>query len=368
MNIVPTWQASSKEAAVQKVAVKGISKAYSGVVALESTDLSISAGEFVTLLGPSGSGKTTLLNIISGMVPATEGSIVINGRDVTRVAPERRNIGMVFQNYALMPHMTIFQNIAFPLKIRRWARADIKRRVGEVLQLVQLPDVANRKPNELSGGQQQRISIARCLAYRPEIILMDEPLGALDKALRDRMQYEIKKINVETGITIIYVTHDQDEAMNMSDRIVIMNKGRIEQVGSPREIYDLPVSEFAASFIGKISFLEVAAAREGSTSVLRLGNGVPIKFGGVRRGDGRPTKLALRTEMLKVSRHEVSPDEHSNVLPATVEDCVTSAGVTQFRLGLETGEQVISTELGSVKIPAGSKVWVKWESSLGILF
>lgn len=239
------------------VQISGLRKDYGNFVALKDTDLTVPVGEFLTLLGPSGSGKTTLLNLIAGMTSPSRGKIVINGRDVTDLPPEKRDIGMVFQNYTLMPHMTVFENIAFPLQIRKVPRAEIKKRVTEVLELVRLPHVAGRKPKELSGGQQQRISIARCIVYKPDLILMDEPLGALDKKLREQMQLEIRRIHSELGITMLYVTHDQEEAFGVADRVVILRGGRIVADGTPRELWSRPPDAFVASFLG---FRNVAEA------------------------------------------------------------------------------------------------------------
>lgn len=227
-----------------------LGKDYGQVTALAEVDLEIADGEFITLLGPSGSGKTTLLNLLAGMMSPTSGRILIDSRDVTGVPPAQRNLGMVFQNYALMPHMTIFENIAFPLRVRRLKASEIRARVEKVLALVQLPEVAGRKPAALSGGQQQRIALARALVYEPRIILMDEPLGALDKRLREQMQLELIRIHREVGVTIVFVTHDQEEALTMSDRIVLLNRGRIVQVGTPSELYFKPNSVFSAEFLG----------------------------------------------------------------------------------------------------------------------
>src|SRR5215212_8528054 len=216
-----------------KLAITGLTKRYGSFTALAPTDLEVTEGEFLTLLGPSGSGKTTLLSLIAGLSVPAGGTLHIAGQDATFAAPHERDIGMVFQNYALFPHMTIAENIAFPLKMRRIDNATAAKRAMGALELVRLPQVASRYPKELSGGQQQRIALARCLVYKPSIVLMDEPLGALDKKLRDHMQLEIKRIHRDTGTTIVYVTHDQEEAMTMSDRICLMNAGRIEQLGTP---------------------------------------------------------------------------------------------------------------------------------------
>jgi putative spermidine/putrescine transport system ATP-binding protein len=233
----------------------GVKKQYGAMTALSSIDLSIDRGEFVTLLGPSGSGKSTILNLVAGMIPPTSGTIWIEGADVTALAPSKRGLGMVFQNYALMPHMTVFDNIAFPLRIRRVGAKEMQRKIREVLEIVQLPDVEKRKPRELSGGQQQRVALARCLVYNPSIILMDEPLGALDKRLREQIQLEIARLHAELGITVLFVTHDQEEALTLSDRIVLMNHGRIVQEGAPGELYRAPRSVFAADFLGDANLL-----------------------------------------------------------------------------------------------------------------
>jgi putative spermidine/putrescine transport system ATP-binding protein len=241
--------------AMNMIELRQVSKRYDSVQALHPVDLAVRKGEFVTLLGPSGSGKTTLLNLIAGMVPPSTGRILIGGRDVTNSPPSQRQLGMVFQNYALMPHMTVFENIAFPLRVRKLSRTDIERKVRDVLELVRLLDLAARKPRELSGGQQQRVSLARCIVYNPALILLDEPLGALDKKLREQMQLELRRIHAELGITMLNVTHDQDEALTMSDRIVLMNGGRIEQEDHPENLYFRPATRFAADFIGTANLL-----------------------------------------------------------------------------------------------------------------
>jgi len=233
-----------------------VAKSYDGRnFAVDRVSLDIRKGEFVTFLGPSGSGKTTTLTMIAGFEIPTQGRILLAGRDLTELQPWRRNIGMVFQNYALFPHMTVARNVAFPLRMRGIAKDEIKRRVDDVLTLVGLRTFSERHPRELSGGQQQRVALARGLVFRPDVLLLDEPLGALDKNLREQMQGEIKRIHREVGITMIYVTHDQSEAMTMSDRIAVFNAGRIEQVGSPLDIYCRPATRFVGDFVGDSNFL-----------------------------------------------------------------------------------------------------------------
>jgi putative spermidine/putrescine transport system ATP-binding protein len=285
--------------------IAGLTKHYGDFVALAPTDLDVPEGEFLTLLGPSGSGKTTLLSLIAGLVHPDEGQVLINGADVTYSAPYERDIGMVFQSYALFPHMTIEENIAFPLRMRRIAAAEARRRVAEVLELVRLPHVAKRTPRELSGGQQQRIALARCLVYRPLIVLMDEPLGALDKKLRDQMQLEIKRIHRELRTTIVYVTHDQEEAMTMSDRICLMNAGRIEQLGAPDDLYFRPGSLFVADFLGESNLLPARISRISpeNLDVVIANLLLPARAGGNGScfAPGQNVKVMVRPQNLSVS-------------------------------------------------------------------
>src|SRR5580692_4896207 len=233
-----------------KLRAHELSKRYGEVTALAPIDLTVASGELLTVLGPSGSGKTTLLHLVSGLVEPSGGSIFIDGLEHTHTPVHRRDIGMVFQSYALFPHLTVEENVAFPLRMRQRPDAEIRRRVTAALEMVRMGDLGQRMPRALSGGQQQRVALARCFVYQPSIILMDEPLGALDKKLREHMQIEIKRLHRDTGVTIIYVTHDQEEALALSDRICLMNQARIEQVGTPEEIYERPATVFAADFIG----------------------------------------------------------------------------------------------------------------------
>jgi putative spermidine/putrescine transport system ATP-binding protein len=283
--------------------ITGLSKRYGSSVALAPTHLDVASGEFLTLLGPSGSGKTTLLSLIAGLAQPDEGQLLVNGVDVTYSAPYERDIGMVFQNYALFPHMTIEENIAFPLKMRKVDAANARRRAAEALEMVRLPHVAQRYPRELSGGQQQRIALARCMVYNPSIILMDEPLGALDKKLRDQMQLEIKRIHKELGTTVVYVTHDQEEAMTMSDRICLMNAGAIEQLGSPADLYFRPRSLFVADFLGESNMFDamVTDVSDGSVGV-RLSDGASgrasFHLDGLAAGD--KIKVMIRPQNLQL--------------------------------------------------------------------
>ena len=234
----------------------GVRKRYDSLVAVDDLDLALETGEFLTLLGPSGSGKTTTLMMVAGLQQPDAGSITLNGVSVASLPPYRRDVGMVFQNYALFPHMTVRRNVAFPLEMRGTPTGEIARLVDEALALVKLPDHGERLPKQLSGGQQQRVALARAMVYRPALLLMDEPLGALDRKLREQLQLEIKRVHRERSISVLYVTHDQEEALTMSDRIAVFNKGRIEQIGTPEELYDRPATRFVASFIGDTNLVE----------------------------------------------------------------------------------------------------------------
>ncbi len=231
-------------------------KRYPNFVAVDSLDLQVAAGEFLTLLGPSGSGKTTTLMMIAGFTPPSGGDIRLKGRSIAALAPERRGFGVVFQSYALFPHMTVAENVAFPLRMRKLQRGVIQERVLKALQMVRLEGLGDRQPKQLSGGQQQRVALARALVFDPEVLLMDEPLGALDKNLREQMQVELKRLHMELGVTLLYVTHDQQEALSLSDRIALMQGGRIAQLGSAEDLYERPRSRFVAEFIGESNVIE----------------------------------------------------------------------------------------------------------------
>ncbi|MVT66080.1 polyamine ABC transporter ATP-binding protein [Bradyrhizobium pachyrhizi] len=271
----------------EAIAIQGVSKRFGSIVGVDSVDLHIEAGEFLSLLGPSGSGKTTLLMMIAGFETPSAGSITLGGRDLTHVQPNKRGIGMVFQRYALFPHMSVAQNVAFPLKMRGANKAEIAHLVDQALSRVRLQNYGGRMPAQLSGGQQQRVAVARALVFQPPVLLMDEPLGALDKKLREELQIEIKTLHESLGVTIIYVTHDQEEALTMSDRIAVMDKGRIQQLGSPVSLYHQPSSSFVADFIGKMNFL----------------NGVVVGM------DDRRIEVAVSGQTFDVARSQISGRE-----------------------------------------------------------
>jgi putative spermidine/putrescine transport system ATP-binding protein len=277
-------------------------KRYGALQAVAGVDLEIRRGEFLTLLGPSGSGKTTLLMMIAGFQDATEGDIHLDGQPITGTPAEKRNFGMVFQGYALFPHMTVADNIGYSLSVRGRPKAEIAGRVAEMLELVQLTGKERRLPSELSGGQQQRVALARALAFSPPVLLLDEPLGALDRKLRVEVQEQLKDLHRRVGTTFVYVTHDQDEALSMSDRVVIMRDGQIEQVGSPEELYTRPRTEFAASFLGKSNFLQ----RDGRRWSIRPER-IDLVAQGVGRVSGRVVSLSYFGPVLK---YQIETDEH----------------------------------------------------------
>ena len=280
-----------------------VSKSFGAVVAVDGVSLTVPSGEFLTLLGPSGSGKTTTLMMIAGFEAATSGEILLGGRRLTHVPPYRRNLGMVFQHYALFPHMTVHDNVAFPLRTRGVTRAETDRRVAEALGRVRLPGYGARFPAQLSGGQQQRVALARALVYGPPVLLMDEPLGALDKKLREQMQLEIKHLQRELRLTVIYVTHDQEEALTMSDRVAVMRQGRIVQLGPPEDLYERPADQFVADFIGESNFLEVTVrGTTGDVATARTDDGLDVELSAAEAGpEGTRLTLALRPERVRVA-------------------------------------------------------------------
>jgi putative spermidine/putrescine transport system ATP-binding protein len=345
-----------------KLEIRDLRKTYGPVVAVAGATLDMREGEFLTLLGPSGSGKTTLLMTVAGLIEPDAGEVWIDGRLATYVPSFKRDIGMVFQSYALFPHLTVFENIAFPLRMRRVPEATIAREVQRVLEVVRLPDVGQRLPRQLSGGQQQRVALARCVVYRPSIVLMDEPLGALDKKLRDQMQLEIKHLHTQLGITVLYVTHDQEEAMIMSDRICLMTEGRIEQLGAPADLYFRPQTVFAADFLGESNILDATVAGTDSDALLLHGvAGATLRAAAtpdVRPGDR--VKLVVRPERLAV----LAPgDDAANVLDGTLREVILVGGVTKSYVTLADGRVLSATRLTAGPPDAGArdgKVRVGW--------
>jgi putative spermidine/putrescine transport system ATP-binding protein len=317
------------------ITMRGLTKRYGDFVALDSVDLDIKAGEFLTLLGPSGSGKTTLLMMLAGFTRPTAGSIQIAGDEVVRVPPHKRDLGMVFQNYALFPHMTVHNNVAYPLKLRKVPAAERRERVERALDLVKLGHLADRQIDQLSGGQKQRIALARAIVFEPRILLMDEPLSALDKKLREHMQIEIRRMHEQLGITTIYVTHDQREALTMSDRIAVINHGRIAQLDAPRCLYERPADSFVADFIGESTLVPVETAHDAPRV-----EGKPLRLGhdwSADRAQGNHY-LLLRPEKLELLREADAPD--FNTLPATVDAVVYQGDSMLVELRLDDGTEV----------------------------
>jgi len=315
------------------IGIHGIEKRFGALSILGDLSLDVAAGEFLTLLGPSGSGKTTLLMILAGFVRANAGSIKVGGEEIITVPPHRRNIGMVFQNYALFPHMNVFHNVAFPLKQRRVPAAETRQRVEKALDLVRLQGLGERRVDQLSGGQRQRVALARAIVFEPRIVLMDEPLSALDKSLREHMQIELRNLHRRLGMTTVYVTHDQREAITMSDRIAVMNAGRIEQIDQPEALYARPRTKFVAGFIGESNFIPVESRdggvwREGS----RLRMDAPAPSAGRHLMVVRPEKLRL----------VAGPGEAGtlNTLPATVGDVIYQGDSFICYATLRDGRQV----------------------------
>jgi len=349
--------------AVAKVLVEGVSRRYGSVTALDHVSLEVREGEFLTLLGPSGSGKTTLLMILAGLLEPSSGRVWIDGKDATALPSFRRDIGMVFQNYALFPHLTIFENIAFPLRMRKMPHPEIAAKVAEVLQAVELPHVAQRLPRELSGGQQQRIALARCIVYRPSIILMDEPLGALDKKLRDKLQLEIKRLHVELGITVLYVTHDQEEAMVLSDRICLMNGGAIEQLGSASQLYFSPRTLFSARFLGESNVL-AGELTESGPALAQMQAGA-LRLAGRPNGDfapGERVSCMVRPECVRVLEDGEAAD---NELQVTVKDVIVVGGTTRIYSRVHDGSELLCVQLTSnagAPLRPGTPLRVGWRS------
>ncbi|OWU85704.1 spermidine/putrescine ABC transporter ATP-binding protein [Oceanicola sp. 22II-s10i] len=320
----------------------------SAVRALDEVSLTIRRGEFFTLLGPSGCGKTTLLRLIAGFETPTTGQILIDGKDVSQTPPNQRRVNTVFQSYALFPHLTVSQNIGFGLEMLGRPRAQIKDAVARMLALVKMEKMADRRPQMLSGGQQQRVALARALAPEPEVLLLDEPLSALDLKLRKEMQLELKRLQTETGITFVFVTHDQEEALTMSDRIGVMSAGNLLQVGAPREIYNRPVNRFVADFIGETNFL-TATIRNG---IPRLSNGEAVQAKGPARLDGKTVTLAVRPEQVRI--------DPEGPIHATIAQTVYFGTDTHCHLRLADGTELVarlqSPPSGDIGLKAGEKV------------
>ena len=344
------------------VRCENLRKTFGAVKAVDDVSFEIGGGEFVTLLGPSGSGKTTTLMMIAGFEVPSDGDILINDRSVAAVQPRSRDIGMIFQNYALFPHMTVYQNVAFPLRMRGREDQETRHRVRVALETVGLTGYDNRFPRQLSGGQQQRVAFARAIVFDAPLLLMDEPLGALDKQLRQRLQLEVKRIQRDLGVTVIYVTHDQEEALIMSDRIILMNDARIAQMGTPSELYDRPVDKFVASFLGESNMLHGRVDQsQGDEGSMTLNGRVVTGQVAAGLGAGDPALLVVRPE--KIHLADGHSDMRTNRLSGQVLESIYVGDHLRVVVGLEGGEQLVvkhPTYFGGRNINIGDIVEVGW--------
>jgi spermidine/putrescine transport system ATP-binding protein len=346
----------------QAIVLESVSKQFGDHAAVSNVNLSIGDGEFFSLLGPSGCGKTTTLRMIAGFVEPDAGRILLHNRDVTTVPPNKRPVNMVFQQYALFPHMSVYDNVAFGLSVKKVPRGEHRSRIDELLKVVSLEGYESRKPRQLSGGQQQRVALARALVNRPAALLLDEPLGALDVKLRKQMQLELKRIQNELGTTFVYVTHDQEEALAMSDRIAVMDAGRVEQLGTPREVYEQPATPFVADFIGSLNAVEIRIDEVvGGYGVARLGEQdrivVPVEAG---TSAGAELRAAVRPEHVQLA----AGDENGSRLSGTVADIVYLGMYTQIHVDTAAG-RVVSHRLADEpleELKQGGAVELAWDA------
>jgi len=338
-----------------------VGKAYGSLKVVDDLSLDIAQGEFISLLGPSGSGKTTLLMVLAGFETLTEGEVWLNDKPIAGVPPYRRDMGVVFQNYALFPHMTVAQNIAFPLLMRKVPKAEIAERVKKALDMVQLPALKDRKTAQMSGGQQQRIALARALVFEPTVVLMDEPLGALDKQLREQMQLDIRELHRRLGLTIVFVTHDQSEALTMSDRIAVFNRGKIEQVGTPRDIYDRPASRFVAQFIGETNTFEGTVDQiDGGHARIRLNGGGGFTVSASSQTvPGRPVTLSVRPERIVLERTATGP----NSIPAVTRDSVYQGDHLRVMVDSDIAQLIVRTDRRAPEWPSAQSIFVNVDPS-----
>jgi putative spermidine/putrescine transport system ATP-binding protein len=340
--------------------LRSLSKSYGTTTVVDDFNLSVEAGEFVALLGPSGCGKTTTLRMIAGFVTPAKGEIWIKGKNVTGLPPHRRNVGLVFQNYALFPHMTVRANIEFGLKSHRVDTAGMNSSVSSVLELVGLEQYADRYPRELSGGQQQRVALARVLALKPDLLLFDEPLSNLDAKLRVQMREEIRRLQRESGLTALFVTHDQEEAMSMADRIVVLEKGHIAQVGTPGEIYDHPKTRFVADFIGTANCFEGAVISLDGRRIFRCESGLEIELSAANAYSGSGT-IAVRPEKI-----EFAPSTTSHALHGVIRRATPLGATMEYAVELTSGDQVIVQEQKRPRVVerrTSDPVWLTWQVS-----
>jgi spermidine/putrescine transport system ATP-binding protein len=347
------------------IGLRGLSKSFGDFTAVHDVDFGIRSGEFFSMLGPSGCGKTTILKMIAGFERPTTGKVMLEGVDVSAVPPHKRNINTVFQQYALFPHMSVADNVAFGLRAKKRPESEIRKRVGEMLEVVRLADFAHRRPAQLSGGQQQRVALARALVNMPSALLLDEPLAALDLKLREAMQIELKRIQAEVGITFVFVTHDQGEALTMSDRIAVINEGHVEQIASPEEIYNNPASLFVAGFIGSANLLPGSVVgRDGETFVVELKSGLRVAAeAGHTPAQGAQVSVMLRPERL----HPVAEEPADGCgLRGTVTDVIFHGAWLRVALRLPDGTEVVGEADADSDLPSlrpGNEHWVAWSKS-----
>lgn len=352
---------SATKSTQDMIILTNLRKQYGDFVAVENTTLNVKKGEFLTFLGSSGCGKTTTLRMIAGFEDPTEGSILIGGKHAEHLPPNKREVNTVFQNYALFPHLTIQENIAFGLKLQKVKKAEIKERVENIIKLVKLEEHADKSPDQLSGGQKQRVAIARAIVNNPKVLLLDEPLGALDLKLRKEMQLELKQLQRELEITFIYVTHDQEEALTMSDRIVVMNKGRIEQVGTAHEIYERPQTKFVAQFIGETNLFEDVEILEknGNDYVVAIGSEKVSTDSMKDFKPGEKVHISIRPENMKLSR---TPMEGRESIAVTYDSNIYVGNISKFVVFTDQGKRLTASEFSedAGTFNKGDKVYINW--------
>lgn len=346
---------------MSEIILAEVSKKYNDVDAVQSTSLRIEEGELVTFLGPSGCGKTITLRMIGGFVDVSAGRILVGGRDVTHLPPSKRNMGFVFQNYALFPHMTVAENVAFGLEMRKISKADIESRVKEALSRVRLAHLADRLPKQLSGGQQQRVALARALVIEPTVLLLDEPLSNLDAKLRHEMKTEIRHLQKTLALTTIFVTHDQDEALSVSDRLVVMSAGRVEQIGTPRDVFERPASAFVADFMGFSNLVPIKVDGQGR-GVLENGMPIAVNPQASIRGNGL---LALRAEHITLSDQPSNPE--GNTTPATIESLVYRGSFVDYTVRIDEQTKLMVRGDATAPHKPGDSTFVMWQPQAGVL-
>ena len=356
------------------VELRGVTKRYGEHAALDEFSLQVCRGEFLTLLGPRGSGKTTILRLVAGFEEPQAGEIFIEGKDAARLPPYRRNVNTVFQHFALFPHLNVFQNVAFGLEQKKLRRDEVRRRVRKVLELVELPGKEDRSTNQLSGGEKQRVALARALVLEPAVLLLDEPLGALDEKLRKQMQVELKRLHARLGITFIFVTHDQQEALVMSDRVAVLHRGHLEQLGTGEEIYARPRTRFVAEFMGVENFLDTqCVARDGDACRLETLTGLTLwTDASAAVVEGARATIAVRPESLRITLASPEP-KPANLLAGQVVETIFEGGSRRWIVQISTGERLVARDSNSLatareQIVRGSNVYLSWEPARSLVY